>query len=207
MAPRERSERSKRIDLKETLIDAAEICFDRKGVAHTSMLDVATEAGVSRTSLYKYYPRIEDVLQAAFIREFDRFETQISARLKNCRTSESMLLETIAGIAENVPKSTWIGSLVSGPKTRTEEKALHAGRSALDARIRKLIDAPLAALAAEGRLRTDVDQALIVEWLRIQVHAFSVVRHPGRFTKKHRRTLMSEFLLRSVLTGPGQPEK
>ncbi len=187
-------------DLKELLIDAAETCFEKKGVAHTSMLDVAAEAGVSRTSLYKYYPRIDDVLQAAFVREFDRFEVRIVSKLNSCKSAEERLLETIVGIAENVPKSSWIGSLVSGPRTKTEEKALHVGRGALDARIRNLIDEPLKSLFDEGRLRTDVDRKMIIEWTRILVHAFSVVRHPGEYTKKHRRELISAFLMRSILS-------
>ena len=193
MASRDKS------NLKESLIDAAEICFEKKGIARTSMLDIAAEAGVSRTSLYKYYPRIEDVLQAAFVREFDRFERQIVGKLASCKTAEERLLETIVGIAENVPKSSWIGSLVSGPRTKTEEKALHVGRSALDARIRNLIDEPLKVLAEQGSLRTDVDRKMIVEWTRILVHAFSVVRHPGEYTKKHRRELVSAFLMKSIL--------
>ena len=194
MASRDKS------DLKELLIDAAEICFEKKGVAHTSMLDVAAEAGVSRTSLYKYYPRIDDVLQAAFVREFDRFEDKIVLKLTSCESAEDRLLETIVGISENVPKSSWIGSLVSGPRTKTEEKALHVGRSALDERIRELIDEPLRALFEEGRLRTDVDRKMIIEWTRILVHAFSVVRHPGEYSRKHRRELVSAFLMRSILS-------
>lgn len=186
-------------NLKEKLIDAAEACFEKKGVAHTSMLDVAAEAGVSRTSLYKHYPRIDDVLKAAFVREFDRFEENVADKLARCKNAEERLLETVIGIAENVPKSSWIGSFVSGPRTKTEETALHVGRSALDARIRNLIDEPLSALLEQGKLRADVDRKQVVEWTRIQVHAFSVVRHPGGYTKQKRRELISNFLLRAIL--------
>jgi AcrR family transcriptional regulator len=186
-------------NLKEKLIDAAEICFEKKGVAHTSMLDVAAEAGVSRTSLYKHYPRIDDVLKAAFVREFDRFEENLADKLAHCKNAEERLVETVIGLAENVPKSSWIGSLVSGPRTKTEETALHVGRSALNARIRSLIDEPLTALFREGKLRDDVDRRQVIEWTRIQVHAFSVFRHPGGYTKQKRRELISSFLLRAIL--------
>ena len=186
-------------NLKEKLIDAAEVCFEKKGVARTTMLDVAAEAGVSRTSLYKHYPRIDDVLKAAFVREFDRFEEKLATKLTRCDAAEDRLLETVIGIAENIPNSSWIGSLVSGPRTKTEETALHLGRSALDARIQNLIDEPLSALFQQGKLRADVDRTQVVEWTRIQVHAFSVVRHPGGYTKQKRRELISNFLLRAIL--------
>lgn len=190
-------------NLRETLIDCAELCFENKGVAHTSMLDIAEQAGVSRTSLYKYYPRIDDVLKAAFTREFDRFEAKITSLLARLPGPEARLLETVVGIAENVPKSTWIGALVSGPRTRTEEKALRVGRQALDARIQAMLKAPLMDLAKADRLREDVGTEQIVEWLRIQIHAFSVLRHPNPGAIHSRRQLMTEFVLPSVLKPVG----
>ncbi len=192
-------QREKKIDLKDALIDAAEICFEEKGMARTSMLDVAAQAGVSRTSLYKYYPRIDDLLKAAFIREFDRFEVKIGRVLKRCTLPEDRLLETVIGIAENVPHSSWIGSLVSGPRTKTEEKALRLGRQALDARIRVMLQEPLEDLLKSGRLRDDVEQQQIIEWLRILIPAFSAVRTPVALSKAARRELMSNFLMRSIV--------
>lgn len=192
-------EKRKKSDLKILLVDAAEVCFEKKGVAHTSMLDVAKEAGVSRTTLYKYYPRIEDILQAAFVREFDRFEDKIRKKLEQCPSAEERLIEIISGIAENVPRSSFINTLVSGPQTNTERKALHVGRAALDERVRNLIDEPLTALAEEGCLRTDVDREMIIEWTRILVQAFSVLRHPGGHSRRHRREFISAFLVRSIL--------
>ncbi len=185
--------------LKSRLIDAAETCFERKGVAHTSMLDIAGEAGVSRTTLYKHYPRIDDVLQAAFLREFDRFEDRIVRSVERATTPQERLLTVLLGLAENVPRSTWISSLVSGPKTKTDEKALTVGRGALDARVRKLIDAPLTELAEQRLLRDDVDRDLVIDWLRVTVQAFSVVRHPGQRSTARNRTLIERFVLRSVL--------
>ena len=186
-------------ELKTRLIDAAEVCFAEKGVAHTSMLDVASQAGVSRTSLYKHYPRIDDVLQAAFIREFDRFELKIGKVLARCERPEDRLLETVIGFAENVPRSSWIGLLVSGPRNKTEEKALRVGRQALDARVRAMLEQPLKDLVKAGRLRDDVEPGLVIEWMRVQVTAFSVLRHPGAHSKAGRRQLISLFLLQSIL--------
>lgn len=185
--------------LKEKLINAAETCFVENGVAHTSMRDIAEIAGVSRTTLYKYYPRIEDILQAAFVREFDRFELKINRKLSRIKSPEQRLEAIVIGLSENIPQSTWITGLVSGPRTKTEEKALTIGRSALDERVAKMIGAPLAELAELKQLRSDVDRELIVEWVRLIVHALSVVRHPGSFSKNQRRALISEFLLKSVL--------
>ncbi len=133
------------------------------------------------------------------MREFDRFEAKIARKLSQTETAEGRLLETVVGIAENIPKSVWINSLFSGPRTNTEDKALNVGHSALDARVREMIDEPLAELARLNLLRDDTDRQLIVDWVRIVVQAISVVRHPGSHTRAQRRQLISTFLLSSVL--------
>src|SRR3546814_9749490 len=42
-------------DARDRLIDAAETCFTRFGVAKTTLEDIATEAGVSRATVYRYF--------------------------------------------------------------------------------------------------------------------------------------------------------
>lgn len=163
------------------------------------MRDIASAAGVSRTTLYKYYPRIEDVLQATFSREFDRFEEKITGTLEKTKTPQDKLKIIVIGLAENEPKGAWIKALVSGYRTQTEDKALAAGRAALDERIEKMIDEPLNELAEKKLLRTDIDRQLVIDWIRILVHALSAVRHPGIYTSKRRKTLVDAFLVKSVL--------
>ena len=50
------------------LLNAALRCFARYGYARTSMTDIATEAGLSRTILYKHYKSREDAFRALSIR-------------------------------------------------------------------------------------------------------------------------------------------
>jgi len=46
------------------ILNAALRCFARYGYARTGMTDIAKEAGVSRTALYKIYPSLEEVFRA-----------------------------------------------------------------------------------------------------------------------------------------------
>ncbi|MDP3738343.1 MAG: helix-turn-helix domain-containing protein [Hyphomonadaceae bacterium] len=46
------------------ILNAAFRCFARYGYARTGMTDIAKEAGLSRTALYKHYPGLEDVFRA-----------------------------------------------------------------------------------------------------------------------------------------------
>ena len=46
------------------ILNAALRCFASYGYARTGMTDIAKEAGLSRTALYKHYPGLEDVFRA-----------------------------------------------------------------------------------------------------------------------------------------------
>lgn len=51
---------------RERILDAAERCFARHGVSGTSVGDVASEAGCSRPTIYRYFED-RDGLRAAFV--------------------------------------------------------------------------------------------------------------------------------------------
>jgi AcrR family transcriptional regulator len=41
---------------RESILDAAETLFLRRGIAETTMVDVAAEAGITKVTLYRYFP-------------------------------------------------------------------------------------------------------------------------------------------------------
>ena len=47
------------------VIDAAMTCFSQKGFQKTTMLDIATEAGVTPGALYTYFDSKEDIIEEA----------------------------------------------------------------------------------------------------------------------------------------------
>jgi AcrR family transcriptional regulator len=55
------------------ILDAAERCMARYGLRRVSMGDVAAEAGVSRGSVYRYFPDRDALVDAVLERTADRF--------------------------------------------------------------------------------------------------------------------------------------
>ena len=184
--------------LTQTLIDAAEACFERYGVSRTTMSHVAEEAGVSRTTLYKRFAAMEELLQAVFIREFDRFEARLAARLEPIDDPRERLVEIVVATAENVPENAGLARLLEGPRTRTENMALAAGRRALNDRVIAMIAEPLNDLARAGILRADVDRGELIEWIRRVVNSLAVFPQPRQRSAKARRGFVARFLLPSV---------
>src|ERR1700757_2876548 len=49
-------------DARERILAAAERCIDRHGIRKTTMDDIASEVGLSRPSVYRYFPDRDDLL-------------------------------------------------------------------------------------------------------------------------------------------------
>jgi AcrR family transcriptional regulator len=191
--------------LTQTLIDAAEACFVRHGVAKTTMSHVAEEAGVSRTTLYKRFAVMEEVLQAVFIREFDRFEARLAGNLEPIDDPGERLVEIVVAIAENVPENAGLARLLDGPRTRTENMALAAGRRALNDRVIDMIGDPLDGLARAGVLRGDVERGELIEWIRRVVNSLAVFPQPRSRSSAERRRFVARFLLPSITAAHDLP--
>src|SRR5690554_6157891 len=56
------------LETRAQIIDAAELCFSRKGVAHTSLADIAKRAGVTRGAIYWHFENKDEVFDAMLLR-------------------------------------------------------------------------------------------------------------------------------------------
>jgi AcrR family transcriptional regulator len=65
-------------DTRETILEATYTCVARWGLSKTSVADVTKEAGLSRSTLYRYFPGGRDELVSAVVGwEYDRFFTRL----------------------------------------------------------------------------------------------------------------------------------
>src|SRR3954453_11433645 len=57
---------------RQRLLDAAETCIDRYGLAKTTVEDIATTAKVSRATIYRYFDNRDELMLAVVLRSLDR---------------------------------------------------------------------------------------------------------------------------------------
>jgi AcrR family transcriptional regulator len=67
-----RTSTSPATDMRVRLCEAALACIERVGLAKTTLEDVATEASVSRQTIYRYFADRDELLLAALIVELER---------------------------------------------------------------------------------------------------------------------------------------
>jgi AcrR family transcriptional regulator len=70
-------------DLGDRILDAARRLVIRNGARKLSLSDVATVAGVSRPTIYRYFVSKEELIDALGKREYQRFNTAIDTAMSS----------------------------------------------------------------------------------------------------------------------------
>lgn len=84
-------------DVRTRLLEGTYDCIANKGLAGTSLEDAAKAAGVSRATLYRYFPGGRDELIGAVIAfETLRFFQRLAAAVADAPDLESLLVEGIS---------------------------------------------------------------------------------------------------------------
>ncbi|MFC6886937.1 MULTISPECIES: TetR/AcrR family transcriptional regulator [Actinomadura] len=79
---------------RERIIDAAEECFARFGVAKTTVEDIAAAAGLSRATVYRSVTGGRDeLILAVILRDLHRFLDRLAARLRRERSVPEAIVE------------------------------------------------------------------------------------------------------------------
>lgn len=143
---------------REQLLDTGAALFAEKSYEDVMMEDVAIHAGVSRATLYRYYPNKRDFYVAIFKRSGNRLLTRASP------DPRLPLAEQLASAVE-----AYIQYFVDHP---CEAIAINRGALSDDPSVQAIVTKELNAvgqrlideLVAEGRLR-DVTEVAIEGWL------------------------------------------
>ncbi len=88
--------RGESISLVDRVLDAADRCCQKWGVTKVTVDDIATEAGVSRATIYRMFPGGKDVLfEALRVRELEEFFEELRARVEGADSLEELLVRTV----------------------------------------------------------------------------------------------------------------
>ena len=82
--------------LRDRVLDATKTCCERWGVAKVTIDDIATEAGVSRATLYRLFPGGRDVLYDALrVRETEEFMADLTERIRGAQGFEDLVVRVV----------------------------------------------------------------------------------------------------------------
>lgn len=160
---------------EESVLHAAATCIRTHGIRRTTMEEVARRAGVSRGTVYRYWPTKDDLITAAFSRATAEFVQESLAVIDAEPTLIDRLVANARLVRAYVPKQTLLGLDETEPQTV----------AVLLTRDLPVLMTPwieiwvpyVEAAQAAGEVRSGLDPRRVAEWvLRILV---SVVTTPG----------------------------
>ena len=171
------------------ILDAARRRIDQSG-KDFSISDVARDVGVTRQTVYRYFPSTEALLFATSVAEVGPFLDTLAAHVRRIHDPAEAVVEGIAHTLERLPHERYLGLLLTPGKASafsagvTSDMAMTFGRSIVE---RFNVD-----WAAAGIVDDDLDQ-LVEFMLRIFQ---SLVIDPGR--PPHQGRELRAFLRRWI---------
>ncbi len=195
------NEREKR---KTLIISAAMNLFKGKSFHEIGMRDIATEAGVSPASIYRYFPSRDDLFVEALIRDINNIEKLLNVSAASNTSIESLTIGVVDYFIDNEATFQMMCHfLMRGEENQNAYKKFNA----VMLYFTKMFDEVVAKISGAGGLRFH-SQAFFASLAGI-VMTFRY--YPGRSTKE-RRVYMHKLALLimregSALSALGWDEK
>jgi AcrR family transcriptional regulator/antitoxin (DNA-binding transcriptional repressor) of toxin-antitoxin stability system len=191
-------------DVVARLVNATATCMLRSGLDQTSATAVATEAGVSRATVYRYFEGTESLIVAVLLRELQSFLELSRSDLANADEPFAEALETALtfGLIE-MPKNPWLKMLLDAGVSRSNAAMLSPQ---LGGPMRAYMRPFLIAAQANGEMRPDLDPDEVTDWIIRQMLLLAV---DGPWEEAALRDKLRSYLLPVVIPnqaatgGPG----
>jgi AcrR family transcriptional regulator len=99
-------------EARRRIVEAATACIDRVGLAKTSLSDVAVEAGVTRQTVYRYFPSLADILRAVGLAGVEEFAGRVERHLASFHSAAEVAVESVVFSIRTVPGEPYLGLLL-----------------------------------------------------------------------------------------------
>jgi len=186
---------------RERLVDAAEACIDRFGLAKTTLEDVARGAAVSRATVYRYFANRDELMLAVLLRDLERSrEHELDEFFEDATDPESFgraLIEAAVYLLSAIRSSPKLQLLLQreGPNFTSTISGASEGL------FRQWIGdvAPyLAHAQGAGMLRAELDPAETAEWILRIILSLLTIEGPRHHTPEEERRLITMFVIPSL---------
>jgi AcrR family transcriptional regulator len=177
-------------DARNRLVDAAEACFTRFGVAKTTLEDIATEAGVSRATVYRYFEGGRDeIILGVVLREGKAFLEALGRRVQREETLGSAIVEGVLYTVSAVRKNEHL-ALLFAPEVAGHTTSIAGASTALYELTQDFLRPIFEQARAAGQLRDGIIAEDAAEFvLRMILSLLSVAGPRARSQAKEREFL------------------
>lgn len=203
--PQRRWGDKKRVDdedaARERLLDAAEECFARFGPSRTSIEDVARQAKVSRSTVYRYFEGRNELLAAAYMRQ----NAAVFDRVKILMAEPGTFAERVVRVTVRA-----INALRSGrffPMLFNSDGALMSSQAIIASKMfyeagRATMQPFFEEAQSRGELPPDLDLEDFIEWHLRLIFSFAMFDSPTPRDQSSLSRLLETFIAPPLTARP-----
>lgn len=178
----------------QRLLDAAATCVIRRGTARVSMSEVAEEAGVTRSTLYRYFPNGAELITALILSRAEANISRMVARLPHPENAALSLPTVVLDPVEN----NELGDALMSPDSEGLAAALEFDSEALVDAVARPLGPLLESWQASGQIHADLDIRTTVRWLIAQTVVL-LSRPWMALSPEDRRRFVTQYIARALL--------
>ncbi len=104
-------------EARTRILDAAKRCLERFGPAKTRLADVAIELGVTRQTVYRYFPSVNEMLLAVAEEGASRYIDRMAQELSFVTTPNQAVTEAIVYSLRSIPADPSLSLLLRASET------------------------------------------------------------------------------------------
>jgi TetR/AcrR family transcriptional regulator len=184
-------------EARRRLLEAAGRCIVRRGNAQIRMAEVADEAGVSRSTVYRYFPNRDEVLLGLMLARVDTALGELVRSLRDpddpVRSLPAMVLARVESVSGNP-----LNEALFAAESTAVAAALELGSEPIVALLLQHYGPLLLQWKRAGLLYDDLDPRSIVQWLNsTTLFLLSPSWRPRSAIDKRR--FVEQFLVRALV--------
>jgi AcrR family transcriptional regulator len=150
-------------DARERIVAAAERCIDRHGIRKTTMDDVASEVGLSRPSVYRYFADRDDLLIELITRHARALIDRARKSIARQRSLSDRIVESVLYIAEHARRDPLTRHVIDPDATSLGRRMIASGTTEMMRA--EMWDPVLDAAVANNELPPGLPRSDIHLWL------------------------------------------
>lgn len=186
-------------DARDRLIDAAESCFTRFGVAKTTLEDIASEAGVSRATVYRYFEGGRDeIILGVVLREGKEFLESLGRRVQREETLGDAIVEGVLYTVAAVRKNQHL-ALLFAPEVAGHTTSIAGASTALYELTQDFLRPIFEQARAAGQLRDGVIAEDAAEFVLRMILSLLSVAGPRKRSETKQREFLRAYCVGAIV--------
>jgi AcrR family transcriptional regulator len=185
--------------MEERILEAAFACFERFGVAKTTMDDVARAASVSRQTVYRHFAGKDDLLDEVCCRQAVAINRVVRQRIGKAVDFADIVSEALFVIVSEGNRNPFLRQVVDSPALQVLVTSPASRAYQLNVGYwRELMERARAA----GELADDIALDEIVAWLLMMQSVLQVHLATGMISETELRRLITRFTVAPLRRAP-----